>query len=86
MNYEINFVNDLNIYLNLHYRNRIRACVNIMGDAYGAAIIEALSKKELEMLPYVEDIIDEEAPMKGHENSTTNHVNHATTENGDVRF
>ncbi|KAG5683330.1 hypothetical protein PVAND_012616 [Polypedilum vanderplanki] len=31
--------------------NRIRACVNILGDAYGAAIIEAISKKELDKLP-----------------------------------
>lgn len=31
-------------------RNRIRAAVNIMGDAYGAAIVEALSKDELKTM------------------------------------
>ncbi|XP_070508535.1 excitatory amino acid transporter 3-like [Chironomus tepperi] len=34
--------------------NRFRACVNILGDAYGAAIIEATSRKELDSLPMFE--------------------------------
>lgn len=37
------------------FRNRFRACVNIMGDAYGAAIIEATSKAELDSLPLFEN-------------------------------
>lgn len=41
--------------------NRIRACVNIMGDAYGAAIIEHLSRDELAMLP-TETEEDSESP------------------------
>lgn len=35
------------------YSNRIRACINVLGDAYGAAIIEHLSRYELAKLPHV---------------------------------
>lgn len=41
----------LNVSLTYFFlRNRIRACVNILGDAFGAGIIEALSRKELDKL------------------------------------
>lgn len=33
---------------NSYYRDRCRTTNNMLGDAYGAAVVEALSKKELE--------------------------------------
>lgn len=48
--------------------NRIRACVNIMGDAYGAAIIEHLSRRELAQL---EESKQEEEEQHVKENGTS---------------
>ena len=36
--------------LNFHNRDRCRTTNNMLGDCYGAAVVEALSKKELEAM------------------------------------
>lgn len=45
------------------FSNRIRACVNIMGDAYGAGIIEHLSRAELAALSDPNAVEEEEDPQ-----------------------
>ena len=37
------------------YRDRCRTTNNMLGDAYGAAVVEAMSRKELEMMDSVEE-------------------------------
>jgi hypothetical protein len=56
-------------------RNRIRACINILGDAYGAAIIESMSRKELDKLP-IEAPNDVESPKEQSANSNGNAISH----------
>lgn len=48
-----------------------------MGDAYGAAIIEAMSKDELQMLSYDNKHLDDLS--KNHLNDSTNDIKVLTT-------
>ena len=47
----------------MYFRDRCRTTNNMLGDAYGAAVVEALSKKELEAMDEErrrEDLEDED--------------------------
>lgn len=38
------------------FRDRFRTMINVLGDAYGAAIVQKLSKRELERMDLISDV------------------------------
>ena len=44
------------IYCNWCFRDRFRTMVNVLGDAYGAGIVQKLSKRELERIDLISDV------------------------------